>query len=235
MKLSIVISTYYRKDGSTSHYLTKALDSIFNQTHQDFIIYLIGDRYENEKEINEIVSKYDKTKILFTNLEIAKERDLYTDKWVIWSYGGVNAVNYGIDQSIKDGNYIICHLDHDDWWYPNHLEEINKCIELTGADWVCTKSTYANPSKFLPNILTTDLYTPFHPRSSSLIHSSVCMNFKTIPLRYRNIFEETQKLGAPADADLWERARGLIIKNNLKSYYINMLTCRHDEEGYERK
>jgi len=38
MKLSIVIATYYRKDGSTKKYLTKALDSVFNQTYQDFKI-----------------------------------------------------------------------------------------------------------------------------------------------------------------------------------------------------
>ena len=55
MKFGIVISTYYRKDNTTKFYLTRALNSIFNRTYQNFKIYLIGDRYENEKEINEIV------------------------------------------------------------------------------------------------------------------------------------------------------------------------------------
>jgi predicted O-methyltransferase YrrM len=59
------------------------------------------------------------------------------------------------------------------------------------------------------------------------------MNFKKIPLRYRDIIEETGEIGLPADADLWERTRDFIEKNNLKSTFINILTCHHDEEGYE--
>jgi len=235
MKLSIVIATYYRKDGSTKECLTKALDSVFNQTYQDFKVYLIGDKYENNDEIIEIVSKYDSNKIYFENLSYAKERDLYSDKWVIWSYGGVNAVNIGIDKSLSDGYEYICHLDHDDYWEPTHLEEINKCIELTGSDWICTKSTYNNPRNFLPKINSDELYVPFYPTYAGLIHSSVCMNFRKIPLKYRDIFEETQKLGLPADGDLWERTKGYIISNNLISICINKLTCHHDEEGFERK
>jgi glycosyltransferase involved in cell wall biosynthesis len=235
MKLSIVIATYYRKDGSTKECLTKALDSVFNQTYQDFKVYLIGDKYENNDEIIEIVSKYDSNKIYFENLSYAKERDSYSDKWVIWSYGGVNAVNIGIDKSLSDGYEYICHLDHDDYWEPTHLEEINKCIELTGSDWLCTKSTYNNPRNFLPKINSDELYVPFYPTYAGLIHSSVCMNFKKIPLKYRDIFEETQKLGLPADGDLWERTKEYIISNNLKSICINKLTCHHDEEGFERK
>lgn len=44
--------------------------------------------------------------------------------------------------------------------------------------------------------------SPFQPKESSLIHSSVCMNFKKIPLYYRDVFEETANIGLPADADL---------------------------------
>ena len=64
MKLAISTSTYKRKDGGTPNLLKRALDSIFNQTHQDFKIFLIGDRYEDENEIkvqkenNNIVQKY---------------------------------------------------------------------------------------------------------------------------------------------------------------------------------
>jgi hypothetical protein len=61
------------------------------------------------------------------------------------------------------------------------------------------------------------------------------MNFKKIKLRHRNVFEETGKIGLPGDADLWERTREYLIKNNLKSIFINKLSCRHDEEGYEYK
>lgn len=233
MKLSIVIPTYYRKDNSTSKYLTRAINSVFNQTHQNFKIYLIGDRYENEEEIQPIISKYDQNKIVFINLDVAKERDFYTNKWAIWSYGGVNATNYGVDLSLSEGNNYICHLDHDDYWSNDHLENINKCIEETNSDWICTKSAYVGGS-VLPNINSNDKIIPFLPLPERLIHSSVCMNFKTIPLKYRDLFGETGRVGLPADAELWQRARHYIMTNNLKSTLINKISCYHIEEGYER-
>ena len=92
-----------------------------------------------------------------------------------------------------------------------------------------------NPNNFLPNIWGLENeYLKFLPKNTGLIHSSVCMNFKTIPLRYRDIFNETGVVGLPADGDLWERCRTHIIDNNLNSYCINTLTCSHNEEGFER-
>ena len=235
MEFSIVIATYKRKDGSTPTYLKRALDSVFSQTYQNFKIYLIGDKYENESEIIELLSNYDNDKINFENLSYAKERDNYIEnKMALWSYGGVNAMNYGVTKSLENGYEYICHLDHDDWWLPNHLFEINKCIEETNADWVCTQSTYANSQNYLPITNLSDEYLTFYPRYAGLIHSSVCMNFKKIPLHYRDLFDLNQSVGLPSDGDLWERCRIVIKSLNLKSLLINKLTCRHDEEGFER-
>ena len=222
-----------RKDGSTPKYLTRSLDSVFNQTHQDFKIYLIGDKYENEEEVKNILSKYDSEKIFFKNLDVAKERDSYTNKWAIWSYGGVNALNVGIDISLSEGNNYICHLDHDDYWENNHLELINKCIEETNSDWICTKSNYVN-NRILPLVNGTGLYINHIPKSQSLIHSSVCMNFKTLPFKYRDLFAENGVVGLPADAELWDRCAKHILTHNLKSTLINSVTCNHIEEGFER-
>jgi len=235
MKLGIVISTYYRKDNNTKFYLTRALDSVFNQTNQNFKVFLIGDRYENEKEINEIVGKYDLKKLFFVNLKEAKERDKYEDKNLIWSYGGVNALNIGIDLALEDGYRYICHLDHDDWWSENHLQEIIECINKFKTNFICTKSTYMNETNFLPMIETNKKYEEFQPKSSGLIHSSTCINFKEIPLRYRDIYAETGEIGLPADADLWERIRVYLTTKNEKSIYINELTCFHEEEGFSKK
>lgn len=235
MKLGIVITTYYREDGNTKVLLKRCLDSIFNQTYQNFMIYLIGDKYEFPDEIGELLKEYDKDKITFINLEIAKERDLYyNNKWALWSYGGVNAINYGIDKSLYDGYNYICHLDHDDYWDKKHLENINDCIKLTNSSWICTKSYYIN-NYILPNINSSEKYIDFKPKKESLIHSSVCVDFNKIPLRYRDIFSETGYVGLPADAELWERCREFIEKNNLKSTLINEITCYHIEEGYVRK
>jgi len=235
MKFSVVISTYQRDDKRSPELLKRALDSVFNQTYKNFKVFLIGDKYEDKNEILKIVSNYDTDKLFFENLSYAKERDKYkNNKQVLWSYGGVNAMNYGISKSLEEGYDYICHLDHDDWWLPNHLEEVKNCITETEASWVCTKSTYKSENVFLPKLVTNENYIDFLPKSCTLIHSSVCMNFKNIPLFYRDLYEITNKLDLPADADLWERARDYIEKNNLKSFYINKLTCRHDEEGYSK-
>ena len=60
------------------------------------------------------------------------------------------------------------------------------------------------------------------------------MNFKQIPLRYRDIFKETGVVGLPSDGDLWERVSEWINLNKLNSLLINKITCIHDEEGYSR-
>lgn len=234
MKLAIVIPTYMRGDGKTPFFLSRALDSVFNQTHDDFKVFLIGDKYEVQEEVEDIVSKYPNNQIYFENLPYAAEREKYTDKWVLWSYGGVNATNHGIDIALSEGFDFICHLDHDDYWDIAHLNEISKCIETTESDWVCTKSKYVHnliyPLNSCPN-----LYCDFVPKSEGLIHSSVCMNFRKIPFKYRDIYKETGQRGLPADADLWYRVALFSTENNIKTTLINKVTCFHIEEGYERK
>jgi hypothetical protein len=233
MKFAIVITTYQRKDKRTPNLIKRALDSIFLQTHTDFKVYVIGDKYENNNEFIQLFNDYPKHKVYFENLPFAKERDVYTNKTIIWKYGGCFANNYGIEKALSEGFEYICHLDHDDYWLPFHLESIKKCINLTNADWVCTRSKYVNNS-VLPLIKSSEEIIEFMPQGGKLIHSSVCMNFKKIPLKHRNVYEETGSIGFAGDWDLWERVRDYIVTNNLKSYLVNKITCIHDEEGYSK-
>lgn len=233
INFSIVITTYQRKDGTTPLMLKRALDSIFNQEYQNFKIYVIGDKYENNEEFELIFKNYPKDKIYYENLPIAYERDRYTDKWLIWSYAGCYANNYGINMSVIDGFEYICHLDHDDEWYPNHLSSLNQAIIETKSLWLCTKSEYIG-GRILPNINGEDLI-PFLPVPKGLIHSSTCINFKKIPLRHRNVYEETGKIGLPGDADLWDRIAKFLNENNQTGCLVNKITCKHIEEGYERR
>lgn len=235
MKFAIVMSTYRRKDGKTMEYIKRAIDSIFNQTYKDFKLFLIGDKFEDDFELIELITQYDSSKIFYKNIKFAKERDVYKEKLSIWSYGGVNAINIGLEYAIDEGFEYLCHLDHDDWWYDNHLQEINNCIELTGADWMCTKSTYNNQNDILPRITSDKKYIEFLPKPEGMIHSSSCFNIKKIPIRYMDIFmiEGVNKL--PADAELWRRQKEYIVKNKLKSFLINTISCRHDHEGYEKE
>ena len=233
MNFAIVITTYQRKDGRTPFLLKRALNSIFNQDYENFKIFVIGDKYENNDEFLTILKEFDNKKIYSENLPFAYERDKYEDKWLVWLYGGCYANNYGINQAVSDGFEYVCHLDHDDEWYPNHLSSLKKAIETTNALWLCTKSEYTTQT-ILPIINSSDEIIEFLPIPEGLIHSSTCINFNKIPLRHRNVYEETGQRGLPGDADLWLRMRNYFNENKIKSVLINKITCKHIEEGYER-
>lgn len=232
MKIGIIICTYKRKDGKTFEYLTKTLKSVLDQTYKNFKVYLIGDRYEDNEEFKKYIDLLSSVDNYCENLKVANERDFYSEnKLALWSYAGTFATNYAMDICQKDNIDYVCFLNHDDIWYPNHLEEIYNLVYSDKTDFIITKSTYRN--NFLPKINSSETYINFKPVPCGIIHSSVCMNIKTIPLRYVDLFKETGKVGQPGDAEFWVRVSNHITKNSLKSKLINKLTCRHDEEGYE--
>ena len=232
MKLGIVIATYQKLDGSTPSLLKRAIESIKKQTYQDYTLIIIGDKYEDNNEFESICNDLDlKDKIVYKNLSYAKEREKYSrDSKLLWSAGGVNARNYGIDLSLELGLNYICHLDHDDYWHPQHLEVINYAIEETkDAAFINTCSTYFDIH--LPKVeLTNEVISSYeHIKPGNLVPSSVCINHKMIPLKYRDAFEETGKEYA-ADADLWIRIGEYIKNNNLKTYCVTSLTCFYHSE-----
>jgi predicted O-methyltransferase YrrM len=235
-KIGIIIPTYYRKDNLTNEYLTRALTSVKNQTYQNYKLFLIGDRYENIDEFNHISNSIiDKEKIYSENLKFAEERDVYKDnKWALWSYGGVYANNYGINLALNDNINYICHLDHDDYWSPTHLENIVEVINNTSSPFICAISKYM-VNFFLPKINSNDPIVKFIPECTKLIHSSTCINFNEIPLRYVDFFKETGNIGQPSDCILWTEIAKWLNINNKTGYLINKITCFHEEEGYVRK
>jgi glycosyltransferase involved in cell wall biosynthesis len=227
MKIGIVIPTYQKIDGTTPSLLTRALNSIKNQTHTDYKVFLIGDKYENDNEFVELATSIiDNDKIHYENLLIAVEREKYPiGSHQLWCAGGVNATNWGIEKSISEGITYICHLDHDDYWEPTHLEVINKVLEEMDTSFVYTCSTYMN-SGILPRVTVDGGISKSLPHPAGLIHSSVCMDFSKIPIRYRDTFSETGN-PYPADADLWIRVHEYISNKNLNSFLIHCLTCNH--------
>ncbi len=231
--IAVNIATY-RKDDNTIINLKKTIDSIFNQTYQNFKVFLIGDDYTHSYEIIKLLKDYPTNKISFTNLSFSRERKYHKEKTTLWKYGGTNACNYAIDLAQGEGFDYIAHLDHDDIWTNDHLQEIVKCIEITGSDFVCTRAQHVNGID-LPLIMTTkEKYIPFMPIYNGIVHSSVCMNFTKIPLRYRDLWLDTGVTNGqtlPADGDMWERCRNHIFKNNLRSFCVNKTTVLHSSEN----
>lgn len=231
MKFAIAISTYQRSDGTTPKKLNVALESIRKQSHNDYKIFLIGDDYENQEEFDQFGSMFSPDKIYKKNLSESKERSKYKiGSKELWCCGGANAHNTLIDEILSQGYDYVCRLDHDDYWEENHLELINSVVESeNNIACVYTCSSHFN-SSYLPKVPVLDgtIYKSF-PIPFNTIHSSTCVNYRLIPLRYRDVFEETGVV-VESDVDMWKRLKEYSDQNNLKSFLIAKITCHHPVE-----
>jgi glycosyltransferase involved in cell wall biosynthesis len=102
---SVIVPTYNR-----AHSIGKAIESILNQTFQDFEIIVIDDC--SSDSTSEVMSLISNVKVNYFRNEKNLERCV--------------SRNRGIQKSI--GKYI-CFLDSDDYHLPNHLEIIYKEIK----------------------------------------------------------------------------------------------------------
>jgi len=228
MMIAIVIATYKRKDGKTPFYLTRALNSIMVQTYKEWDVYLIGDNYEDEDELYNIAKDFENVDVI--NLAEAKERNKYLfGDYRLFCAGGVNAALYGVTQALKDGFKYVCHLDHDDYWHPDHLKKIAEVIETFDPLFVCTISSHIIGN--LPNVEISGAIQHFLPLPCGMITSSACIKYSDTELRGRDVFAETGE-AYPADADLWRRLSDEMERENKPGYLIASVTCYHDEEGY---
>ena len=221
IKFSIVTATYRKLDGSTYAHLKNTLTSLKNQTYDNYKLFLIGDNYIDNEELLELSKIIPKEKIYVKNLPTAVEREQYSGR-DLWCYGGQNANITGIKQALKEGGDYLCQLDHDDMFFPDHLETIYDCIQKTKTNFIATKcGSY-------PNIPPIGLYTKYRPVSSRLFKVSVCLNQKYYCILPRSIPEMKERYGRiyACDADLWNQINEFMEKRNEHGVFIDKITCR---------
>lgn len=221
MKIGIVTPTYRKLNGSTYEHLKRTLESVKNQTHQDYKLFLIGDNYTDNEEFMELSKIISEDKIYVENLPVAVEREKYSGR-DLWCCGGLNAEKIGIKQAQSEGYNYICMLDHDDVFLENHLEVISECIEKTGTNFVTTKcGSY-------PDIKIEGYYTKYRPVSSHLFKVSVCCNYNYYDIELSTIEELIKRYGKiyASDADIWNRMNEVMKKNNEYGIFINEITCK---------
>lgn len=221
--IAIIIPTYQKN----KELLIRALKSINNQTYKHWFVCLIGDRYDDNTEFEYIARNIiDTSKIYFENLPLAAERSKYAiGSRQLWCAGGVNAINYGIDKLRQFGFTYCAALDHDDVWLPNHLANIAECINETNADFICTKAVHFD-NRILPINESDNKYFYFVPKGCDCIHSSICVNIKSLhQLRYRDLYE-LDGFAQPADADYLQQ----IGKLTDKCYCVNGVSVIHESE-----
>jgi len=233
IRFAIIIPTFNRKSGKTLGYLKRSLDCIINQKYKDWDIILVGDKFEPENIIIDLVNNYQNklidNKIIYIN-NPKVERDYIKNRHILWTCAGATSVNIGLKYA-RDNNYkYYCHLDDDDYWTDTHLlvlAEVYKKYE--NCIFANTKSTYVN--SFLP----FEEYLLFEnnrlPLPGRTIHSSISFRIDILPFYYKTTFED-KPLEGPSDALLLDDIKRFLEDNKkYSSIYIPTLTCYHDIEG----
>lgn len=139
IRFGIVLATFKLKEDGNVHtarakyansidFLKDSIGSIKDQSFKNWKLYIVGDAYEGDQEVKDLLSSLLKPEqYSYHNLSKPGERDddslTSEEKWMT---GGITAMNKGLSMADKDGIKYIARLDHDDKWKPNHLELIAK-------------------------------------------------------------------------------------------------------------
>jgi glycosyltransferase involved in cell wall biosynthesis len=188
--VSILMSVY----NVEFHYIKRAIDSVLNQTFQDFELIIIDDGSDNESHI-----------------ELLEYAQKFEDKITYirhFNRGQSKSINRGVLNSTAP--YITI-LDADDEYKPNHL---NACLEaITDFDLIAsTTETVVDHEE--------DYYVTDMENNQLCIHVDDCILFATLfgkkevftSLNFNNMYA--------ADAHFYERAEQqfMVQKLDLRTY-----------------
>ena len=174
--------------------LKRAIDSVLQQTFQDYELLIIDDGSTNDEQnlLLDYVKKHEEKITYFRHKNCGQAR----------------SINLGIYNST--GTYITI-LDGDDEYKPNHLRA---CIDSIGTSDLIASNAYI--------IVDTedDYYVPDRFDNYQMIHLDECILFATL-FGKKEVFADIQfKDGYAADADFYERAgqKYAVNKLDLRTY-----------------
>jgi glycosyltransferase involved in cell wall biosynthesis len=113
MKVAVVTPTIGSK------FLKQCIESVENQTYQNLSHYIFIDGSEYNKKVKRILKDSPNIKLIELEENIGKD-------W--YGHRVYAACSFLVNAD------VICYLDEDNWFEPNHVEELMKKIEA-GADW----------------------------------------------------------------------------------------------------
>lgn len=140
MKISVVMASYLSEYAGSASFrgykFERAVNSFLNQTHKDKELIIIADGCEKTEKIvsEKFIRQYPEIKCK----KILKQPG-------VWSG---NVRNEGLKIATGD---IICYLDTDDSFAPNHLKDIDKQFAKPGTlhkyDWVYFDDVYSSANE----------------------------------------------------------------------------------------
>jgi len=193
--VSVIIPTYNQAD-----LLQKALQSVINQTFQNWEVIVIDNYSEdNSKEI----------------VESTRDRRI---NYVLFSNNGIIAAsrNHGIHLARGD---MIAFLDSDDLWYPS---KISTCLDhiTKGADAVCHRLWIRKDDILQKKSIQKPPHQIFYKtllyNGNSIIATSAVMMKKQCFDRF-GVFSEDPSIVTAEDYELWLR----LLKSNINWGFIS--------------
>lgn len=121
-KVSVILTVYNKPQ-----WLRECIDSVINQTYEDWELIILEDNSPN-LEVKDIIESYSHYKNIFIYYSDINELDRYkTTRYA-------TLINHGI-RELSTGDYIT-YLTDDDFYYPDRLRKMAQMLETKGVDVV---------------------------------------------------------------------------------------------------
>jgi len=248
IQFAIVGATYHRRNGTTAACLKRMFKFLQNQSYQNFKLFLIGDDYIPEQEFNTICSTFPQDKIYYKNyIGISYRNGVFTRRQNTWTSGGTQAKYIGIKQAIQEGFKYYLHIDDDDIWQTNHIQEHYLSIKkYPQVDFQFTISRYVGgqlPRRINISRIKNDGYNNLIPQPCNVVHSTWCINLETIGPQLLQLFEERirtianlrnkgpEPILGPMDARTLQLIEHNIRQGVWRAVFISKITCNKPSEG----
>ena len=217
--LCVTVATYWRPDGSTPPKLEHLWKMLQQQSYRNWKLYMTADHYDDEVEWKSLSFSND-SRVQMYNLPEPGERGKLTGT-ELWYNAGATAMNNAIDRALDDGFEWIVHLDDDDEWDTDHLQNILDGIR-TGATFVTTWCQYSSKG-VLPRLrhIVTGISHTVLPKQCNTIHSSIAFNAAKVLTRYKRI------PGHAADGVMWAR---IVYDEAFYPVFVPVKSCYHLRE-----
>lgn len=205
--VSVIVPTYNRPE-----LLARALESIFDQSMQDFEVVVVND---HGPDVSKIISSYPGNKIRYVSH--------------IENLGPAASRNTGI--AAASGKYVA-YLDDDDIYYPNHLKVLAGFLETSGMP-----AAYADAMvEHIGTDTEGQTISEREPYPSVDFHNDLILAKNTLPLpcmvHLKSCIEAVggfrEDFAAHEDWELWIR-----ISARYPIVHVNTITCefKYSEQG----
>ena len=120
-KVSVILTSYNKPD-----FLKKSIQSVLNQTYEDFSLIVADDNSPN-KEVWNVISSFTDDRLVAFNSYISDQDRYKTARYA-------TQINTAV--RMYSSSKYLCYLADDDFYYPEMLERMVNYAEKTGHDAV---------------------------------------------------------------------------------------------------